>query len=326
MSTISSLSQFLLKHLSDHPEQKELIMLVNDLSEIGKTISRQTNKAGLVGILGSAGSINIQNEEVQKLDVFSNELCKNILKDSEHIASMASEEEDSVADLSEHGSKAKYIIAFDPLDGSSNIDVNVSIGTIFSVHKKLEEFDRTDESQFFQKGHSQVLAGYILYGSSTVLVFSFGNGVHEFTLDPDTTDFYLSNERITMPDSCPYYSLNEGNSKYMTNKDRLFVQDLKESKGCGSRYIGSLVADIHRTLIKGGVFMYPALDNKGTGEYKGKLRLNFELKTMAFLIEQAGGMAIDGEKNILDIVPKHLHERTPFIAGNKKIIEDYLNK
>ena len=169
-----------------------------------------------------------------------------------------------------------------------------------------------------------MLAGYILYGSSTVLVFTFGDGVHEFTLDPDTKDFYLSNERITIPDKCPYYSINEKNMRYMTEKDRNFVESLKTEKGCGGRYIGSLVADIHRTLIKGGVFLYSAIDKKGEGEYKGKLRLNYELKPMAFLIEQAGGLAIDGERNILDITPTKLHERTPIIAGNKNIIEDYL--
>ncbi len=323
MTSPQSLSQFLLTHLADHAESKELVMIMSDLAQIGKTISRQTNKAGLVGILGAAGTTNIQEEEVQKFDVFANDLCKETLKYSEHVAALASEEEDTVVDMSEHGSNASYVIAFDPLDGSTNIDVNVSIGTIFSVYKKREDVERTDEAQFFQKGKNQVLAGYILYGSSTVLVFSFGDGVHEFTLDPDTKDFYLSNERITIPDASPYYSLNEKNMQYMSEKDQKFVESLK--KKSGGRYIGSLVADVHRTLLKGGVFLYPATDKKGTGEFKGKLRLNYELNVMAFLIEQAGGLAIDGKQSILEIEPTSLHQRVPFIAGTKKTIEEYLN-
>jgi fructose-1,6-bisphosphatase I len=324
MFDVPNLSQYLLSHLSQHPEQKELTMMLNDLASIGKRISLETNRAGLVGILGATGNTNVQDEEVQKLDIFANDLCKEVLKNSEHVALMASEEDESVVDMAEHGSEAKYIIAFDPLDGSSNTDVNVSIGTIFSVFKRRTDVDRLSEEQFFQPGSAQVLAGYILYGSSTVMVFSFGDGVHEFTLDPDTKDFYLSNERITIPETCTYYSVNEKNVQFMSDRDVQFVSNIK--KKAGGRYIGSLVADIHRNLIKGGVFMYPLVDKKGDGNYKGKLRLNFELKPMAFLVEQAGGLATNGEEDILSVRGESLHQREAFVAGNKETINNYLEQ
>jgi fructose-1,6-bisphosphatase I len=321
-----SLSQFLLEKLSSYPESKELLMIINDLAGIGKMISKQTNRAGLVNILGAAGHVNIQQEEAQKLDVYANNLCKEVLKDNIYIAALASEEEDNAVDMETAGCKGKYVVAFDPLDGSSNIDVNVSIGTIFSVHKRINELNCEDSAQFLQSGKKQVLAGYILYSSSTMLVFSFGDGVFEFTLDPDTNEFCLSDDKIIMTEKCPYYSVNEGNARFMKEKDQKFVEKLKNEYGCGSRYIGSLVADIHRTLKKGGVFMYPAVDSKGAGEYKGKLRLNYELKPLAFLVEQAGGMAIDGSNNILDIEPSELHQRLPFIAGNKKQVLEYFKE
>ncbi|PIT86907.1 MAG: fructose-bisphosphatase class I [Candidatus Magasanikbacteria bacterium CG10_big_fil_rev_8_21_14_0_10_43_6] len=240
---------------------------------------------------------------------------------------MASEEEESVVDMAEDGSDAQYIIAFDPLDGSSNIDVNVSIGTIFSVHKRLPNVDRLDERQFFQAGHEQVLAGYILYGSSTVLVFSLGDGVHEFTLDPNIGEFFLSNEKITIPESCTYYSVNEGNVSYFEKSDAAFIEYLKHDVGASGRYIGSLVADFHRNLIKGGVFLYPRIDTKGDGVFTGKLRLNYELKPMAFLLEQAGGLAVDGAgMPILDIVPTELHERRGVVMGSRQVVETYVSK
>lgn len=319
-----TLTQYLLQQLSHHPEQKDLVLIMSDLATIGKYISRETNKAGLVGILGIDGSVNIQGEQVQKLDALANDLCKTYLKQTGHFAALASEEEESVVDMQEYGRDAKYIIAFDPLDGSSNIDVNVSIGTIFSVHHKRDDVERTDPKQFCQKGSDQVLAGYILYGTSTVLVFSFGDGVHEFTLDQSLGEFLLSNERMMVPNKCEIYSVNEGNTPYMKDKDKKFIDSLKFEKKCGSRYIGSLVADFHRNLIKGGIFLYPVVDKEGTGAYKGKLRLNYEAKPMAFLLAQAGGLAIDGEKNILDVEPSELHQRIALIMGNKDVIEGYL--
>lgn len=332
-----TLTQHLLSSLVAHPDRAQLALIMNDLATIGKFISRETNRAGLVDILGAAGYINVQNEEVKKLDVFSNDLCKNYLRETGHFAALASEEEDNVVHMSTRqeaggsafggegkGKDAEYIIAFDPLDGSSNIDVNVSIGTIFSVHKRRLEFPVEAPEQFFQSGREQVLAGYILYGSSTVLVFSFGDGVYEFTLDQGLGEFLLSRERIRIPEKCEIYSVNEANTPQTTSKDQKFVEYLKTETKCRTRYIGSLVADAHRNMIKGGVFMYPGVDKDGSGNYKGHLRLNFEAKPMAFLYEQAGGLAVDGTQNILDVVPTALHQRIPLVMGNMDVIKTYL--
>lgn len=316
----STLPHYLLARLADHPKQTDLAMILHDLATIGKIISRETNRAGLVDIFGAAGGANVHAEEQQKLDVFANELCKNYLRRSNNFCALASEEEAGVVPVG----NGNYVIAFDPLDGSSNIDVNVSIGTIFSVHERLPGLDASDPKHFLQTGRSQVLAGYILYGASTVLVFSFGDGVHEFTLDQSLGEFLLSRERITVPEKCTYYSVNEGNAPYFKEKDKKFIDYLKFEKKCGTRYIGSLVADFHRNLVKGGVYLYPAVDKKGTGHYEGKLRLHFEAKPMAFLVEQAGGMATDGTQNILDITSEDVHHRVPLLVGNKEVVEEYL--
>lgn len=323
ISNTPTLQQFLLQHLSDHADQKDLVMIMSDLATIGKFISHEVNRAGVTNILGAAGSTNVQDEEVQKLDVFANETCKQYLKQTGHFAALASEEEEHPVDMGEYGVDAKYVVAFDPLDGSSNIDVNVSVGTIFSVHARLQEMDRVAEEQFLQKGSAQVLAGYVLYGSSTVLVFSFGDGVHEFTLDPNVGEFLLSNEQMRVPQVCNIYSVNEGKAALFRQKDRDYIQQLKDS-GVGSRYIGSLVADFHRNLIKGGIFMYPEL-GAADGTYKGKLRLNYELKPMAFLLKQAGGLAIDGTSDILEVKPTSLHARSGVIMGNAEVVLKYNN-
>ncbi|MBI2483963.1 class 1 fructose-bisphosphatase [Candidatus Uhrbacteria bacterium] len=323
MALIPTLTQYLLEHLAKHPQQRDLALIMSDLSAIGKYISRETNRAGIAGVRGAADAINVQGEQVQKLDVFANELCKDYLRRTGHFCALASEEEDTVVDMEGYGSSARYMIAFDPLDGSSNIDANVSIGTIFSVHHKRDDIAAVAEEQFFQNGHDQVLAGYLLYGSSTVLVFSFGDGVHEFTLDQGLGEFLLSNERIRIPEACPYYSTNEGNTPFISQKDRQFIEYVKMEKKMTTRYIGSLVADFHRNLVKGGIFLYPGLDKDGTGIYKGKLRLNYEAKPLAFLAEQAGGGATDGARDILDIVPDKLHQRTALIIGNKDMVEEY---
>lgn len=325
MSHPQTLTQYLITHLASHPDQKDLVLIMSDLAAIGKQISHQTNHAGLVGIRGRAGFGNASGDDVQKLDVYANELCKDYLRATGHFALLASEEEETIVDMTGFGKGAKYIIAFDPLDGSSNIDVNAGIGTIFSVFCVRTDCDRASEQQFFQKGRDQVIAGYLLYGSSTVLVFSFGDGVHEFTLDQGLGEFILSNERIQIPDRCDLYSVNEGNAPYMSQKDHGFIEYLKFEKKCTTRYVGSLVADIHRTLLKGGIFLYPGIDKKGTGIYEGKLRLNYELKPLAFLLEQAGGSAVDGIQSILDIEPISLHQRSAFIAGAKIIIDEYVN-
>jgi len=320
---LATLTQFLLHHLADHPDQEDLTMILADLATIGKTISKETNRAGIAGVRGEHdGGSNIQGEVVQKLDVFANELCKRVLTDSDRISAMASEEEDTIVELGEDGESARYVIAFDPLDGSSNIDVNVSIGTIFSLHERIVDIPRNDERQFFQMGKNQVLAGYFLYGSSTVFVFSVGNGVHEFTLEPDTGEFFLSNEHITVPDVCVYYSVNEAYAPYVSSKDNAYLAKVKSEFPVTARHIGSLVADFHRNLLKGGVHMSFLRDN-GDGEWKAKLRLNYELKPLAYLLAQAGGQATDGKQDILDIVPTTLHQRCPVIMGNSAPVELY---
>ena len=322
MLQTKTLTQFLITHLVDKPDHTTLSLLLSDLATIGKVISQKTNSAGIAKILGSAGKTNVQDEDVQKLDMLANDLCKEYLMQTGRVAALASEEEDTVVAMGDSGNLAEYIIAFDPLDGSSNIDVNVSIGTIFSVYKRIPELDRMDEKQFLQKGKEQVLAGYVLYGSSTVLVFSFGDGVHECTFDQGVGEFLLSNERISLPNTPAYYSVNECNVNCVHEYDKKRMMWLRDESGLRSRYIGSLVADFHRNMIKGGVFMYPEIYKKKEDVYVGKLRLNYELNPMAFLIEQVGGMATDGKGNrILDIEPKALHQRSGFIVGNTHIVE-----
>lgn len=316
-----TLDQYLLEALKDHPERLELVMVMSNIATIGKLISAQTNRAGLTDIRGLAGTMNVQEETQAKLDIFANDLCKNYLASTGLFAAMASEEEEAVVDL--ESPNARYVIAFDPLDGSSNIDVNVSIGTIFSVLAKRDDVPAGDERQFLQPGKDQVLAGYILYGSSTLLMFSWGDGVHEFTLDMDLGEFLLSNEHVRMPADLPYYSVNEGYSEAMSPGDQAFVTAMKRQIG-RLRWIGSFVADFHRTLLKGGVFFYPKVDTKLQGNYKAKLRLNYEAKPIAYLAAQAGGAAwAEAKQDILDIVPTDLHQRVPVIIGNPDFIQTY---
>ncbi len=319
MTVPKTLQQYLLGQLKDHPERYELVMMMADIATIGKLISARTNRAGLTDIIGSAGSTNVQDETQAKLDIYTNDLCKEYLSQTGLFAALASEEEETVVDL--HNPEANYVIAFDPLDGSSNIDVNVGIGTIFSVHKKLAGVEAGDEKQFFQPGRDQVLAGYILYGSSTMLVFSWGDGVHAFTLDVDLGEFLLSQERLQIPADCPYYSFNEAYADYVSDEDKALLAKIRRQAG-KQRWIGSLVADFHRNMIKGGVLIYPAVDTSGRQDFKPKLRLNYEAKPMAFLAEQAGGAAVSPNSDILDIVPRQLHERVALAIGNKQIVKE----
>lgn len=318
--TYTTLSHYLLEQLADHPKQKEIITILSDLATIGKIISRETSRAGLANIFGAAGGINAHAEEQQKLDVFANELCKNFLRRSGSFCALASEEEVGVVPVGD----GRFVVAFDPLDGSSNIEVNGLIGTIFSVYERLPELAADDPRHFFQTGRKQVLAGYLLYGPSTVLVFSFGDGVHEFTLDPHVGEFLLSRESMRFPEVTTMYSFNETNLPFTRPKERAFIDYMRGEKQYGGRYFAALVADFHRNLLKGGVFLYPVLDKKGTGTYVGKLRLQFEAKPMAFLAEQAGGLAVDGNKNILDIISTDIHQCVGLIIGEKNIIERYL--
>jgi fructose-1,6-bisphosphatase I len=346
------------RHIMDlqrmHPEATgDLSGLLNELIVAAKTISAEVNMAGLADVLGMSGKTNIQGEEVQKLDEFANNTIKRRMARCGYICVMTSEEEEGIISV-EKGYEGKYTLAFDPLDGSSNIDVNVSIGTIFSIHRSISDSERhplgrrsTDagenlqngqglpgsEKDILQIGRDQVAAGYIIYGSSTMLVFTTGEGVHGFTLDPSVGEFYLSHPDIKIPAKSKYFSVNEGNYTYWDENMRRYIDYLKEQDNASgrpysSRYIGSLVADFHRNLISGGIFLYPR-DNKDPAKPSGKLRLLYEAAPLAYIIEQAGGRAITGDgRDIMEIEPEELHQRVPLIIGCRYDIdeaEDFLN-
>ena len=303
----------------------DLSGLLTELIVAGKIISAEANMAGLADVIGVSGKTNIQGEEVQKLDEFANNTIKRRMARSGYICVMASEEDDDIIPAQE-GYEGKYTLAFDPLDGSSNIDVNVSIGTIFSIHRRKSQGKQGTLQDVLQPGNSLIAAGYIIYGSSTMLVYSTGEGVHGFTLDPSVGEFFLSHENIRIPEKSKYFSVNEGNYHYWTPEMRDYVNYLKEIDGdsgrpYSSRYIGSLVADFHRNLIAGGIFLYPS-DCRNPEKPKGKLRLLYEASPLAYLVEQAGGRAItDKGERILDVQPKELHERVSLIIGSRKEVD-----
>ncbi len=297
----------------------EFSQLMMDLALAGKIISREVNKAGLVEILGTTGATNIQGEVVQKLDEFANNILIDSLDHSGRVCIMASEEDSNPIEIPPNYPCGNYTIAFDPLDGSSNIDANVPVGTIFSIHRKISKGVAGDENDLLQVGRKQVAAGYIIYGSSTMMVYTTGNGVHGFTLDPSVGEFLLSHPNIKTPRRGRIYSANESNYHYWSEGIRRYIDHLKETdKASGrpynSRYIGSLVADFHRNLLAGGVFLYPA-DLKDPKKPTGKLRLLYEAAPLAFVVEQAGGYASDGKRCILDIEPMSLHQRVPLFIG-----------
>lgn len=299
-----------------------LTQVLYDINLAAKVIRKEVITAGLHGMTGAVGTTNIQGEEVQKLDVFANDCLKDILTAHGRIAVMASEEEDGVVTCDNES--ASYAVLFDPLDGSSNIDVNVSVGTIFSVFKTISPNSSSAED-CLQKGTEQVAAGYIIYGSSVVMVYTAGNGVHGFTYDPSIGDFLLSHPDIKIPDNDKYYSMNEGNTVDLHNGTKSFLDYAKaltdeREKAISARYVGSMVADFHRNLLKGGIFIYPGTKKTPNG----KLRLMYEANPMAFICEQAGGLASDGTQRILDIVPTELHQRTPLYIGSKTLVEKAL--
>ncbi|GJM43606.1 MAG: fructose-1,6-bisphosphatase class 1 [Gemmatimonadota bacterium] len=311
-------------------EQRQFPEATGEFSEIltqiilaAKVVSREVNRAGIAGILGAVGETNVQGEQVQKLDVFANRHFLDALSDNCHVSVIASEENEELIHT-DHDNKhrpGKYAVAIDPLDGSSNIDVNVSIGTIFSIHRRITDGQDGGADDVLQEGTRQLAAGYVLYGSSTMLVFSVGRGVHGFTLDPSVGEFLLSHPNIQMPKQGSIYSINEGNFPYWAPEVREWVVSLKGAhnpagKPNSLRYIGSLVADFHRTLFKGGIFAYP-LDYKDPKNPRGKLRMLYEAAPIAMIAENAGGLAIDGQRRILDIKPKSLHERTPLFVGSE---------
>lgn len=309
-----------------HPEATgDLTGLLNELIVAGKIISAEVNMAGLADILGQSGKTNIQGEAVQKLDEFANLTMKRRMEQCGYICVMASEEDDEIIPVLE-GYEGKYTVAFDPLDGSSNIDVNVSIGTIFSIHHRMSQWKQGTREDLLQKGSKQVAAGYIIYGSSTMMVYTSGDGVHGFTLDPSVGEFFLSHPDIKIPARARFYSVNEAYTRYWHDATRNYIDHLKELDQSGERsyslrYIGSLVADFHRNLITGGVFLY-ARDKKSTDKPEGKLRLLYEAAPLAMVVEQAGGRAItDDGRNILDIEPTDLHQRVPLIIGSREEVD-----
>ena len=299
--------------------------LLSGITLATKMVEAKIRTAGLSDVLGALGQTNVQGEQQQKLDVYANQALLHCLGLRDSVAALVSEEDEEPVTFNRSVETGKYIIVFDPLDGSSNIDVNVNVGTIFSVLRRLPT-DHSDDLQasILQHGYTQVAAGYVVYGPSTVLVYTTGHGVHGFTLDPTIGAFVLTNEHMKMPEQGNYYSVNEANAATWPDDYRAYVGKLRSGalgRQYSSRYIGSLVADFHRTLLKGGIFLYPPTkDQPG-----GKLRLLYEANPLAFIAEQAGGMASNGHKRILDIKPDGIHQRTPFIVGSKREIEALLD-
>ena len=297
--------------------------ILYEIALAAKMIHREVNKAGLVDILGATGTTNVHGEVVKKLDAYAHDVIFKALDHGGHLCCMASEESEDVLMIPEQFPTGKYALLYDPLDGSSNIDANVSIGTIFSLHRKVSDVERGDVCDCVQAGRKQIAAGYVVYGSSTMLVYSTGSGVHGFTLDPSIGEFLLSHPNIRIPKPPQrIYSVNEGNYTAWSPGQRKLVDHLKGVDGrvgkpFSSRYIGSLVADVHRTLLYGGIFMYPA-DSRNPA---GKLRMLYEAAPLAFICEQAGGRAIDGETDILDVEPTQLHQRTPLYIGSSEYVD-----
>lgn len=301
--------------------------LLNELIVAAKVISREVNKAGLVDILGYTGEMNVQQEMVQKLDIFANRVIIERMQHIGQLCCMGSEEVAELIDIPAKYPKGNYILLFDPLDGSSNIDVNVSIGTIFGIYKKQSDETNVDFllSDALQPGIKQVAAGYFIYGSSTIMVYTTGNGVHGFTLHPSVGEFLLSHENIRIPDKGKIFSVNDGNYQYWDENTQALVDYFKaKDKVTGrpytARYVGSLVADFHRNLLKGGIFMYPA-DFKDLKKPNGKLRLMVEANPLSMVVKEAGGLASDGHRPILEILPTDLHQRVPLFIGSKKDVE-----
>jgi len=300
----------------------ELSRLINSIRLAAKVVNHEVNKAGLVDIIGETGKTNVQDEKQQKLDVYANNKFRDTLINRNIICGLASEEDESFISVNSNdkNNQNSYIVLIDPLDGSSNIDVNVSVGTIFSVYRRISEIGSSVSiDDFLQKGRNQVAAGYIIYGTSTMLVYTTGDGVNGFTLNPAIGSFYHSHADLKFPKKGSIYSVNEGNYLQFPDYVKKYLKFCKmeeDNRPYTSRYIGSLVSDFHRNLIRGGIFMYPNTSKNP----KGKLRLLYECNPISFICEQAGGIAIDGEENILDIQPEALHQRVPFYCGSEKMI------
>jgi fructose-1,6-bisphosphatase I len=321
-----TIERFILDQQHSHPDATgALTNLLYDMALSAKIIASKTTRAGLAEVLGSAGEENVQGEEVQKLDVFAQRTIYRLNDHTGRLAVMASEEEENIIPIPPQFAAGKYVLVYDPLDGSSNIDVNVSVGTIFGIYRRKTADGPGALEDCLQAGRDLVAAGYILYGSSTMMVYATaGGGVHGFTLDPAIGEFLLSHPNIRYPARPKYYSVNQGYQPYWSAGIQAYTEwlqnDTPEKKGLSLRYIGSLVADFHRNLLMGGVFYYPA-DSKDPKKPGGKLRLLYEAAPLAFLAEQAGGYASDGERAILDIQPSKLHQRVPLFIGNRLLVE-----
>jgi len=326
---VITLSQFIADKQEKFPESKgDLSKIFRDIKLASKIVNRDVRKAGLVDILGTHGSTNIQGEEVKKLDVLANDEFIASLTAGKDCCAVISEEEDFIRQVNYD---AKYIVAIDPLDGSSNIDVNAAIGTIFSIFRRISPIGGpVSEKDCLQKGVNQVAAGYVIYGSSTMIVYTTGQGVNGFTLDGSIGDYCLSHPNIKMPEDGKIYSINEGNYSKFPEGVKEYIEycktpDKDTNRPYSARYIGSMVADFHRNLLKGGIFIYPPTGSAP----KGKLRLMYECNPMAFILEQAGGKAIQGDKRIMDVEPTELHQRVPVYMGSKNMVnelEKFINK
>ncbi len=324
MTKVITLGQFIIERQADFPYAKgELSRLLRDIGIASKIVNREVNKAGLVDILGETGSVNIQGERVKKLDVYANEQFISALKSGGECCMIASEENEELIFIdSEISSEAKYIVAIDPLDGSSNIDVNVSVGTIFSIYRRRSMDVPVSAEDVLQRGLRQVAAGYVIYGSSTMLVYTTGCGTNGFTLDPSIGEFCLSHPDLKMPQTGTIYSVNEGYYVHFPEGVKKYikycqVEDPSTQRPYTSRYVGSAVADIHRSLIKGGIFIYPSSSHVP----QGKLRLLYEANPLSFVAEQAGGRASDGYRRILEIKTTAIHQRTPVFIGSAEMVK-----
>ena len=309
----------------------ELSRLINSIRLAAKVVNHEVNKAGLVDIIGAAGDTNIQGEDQQKLDVYANEKFIQTLTKRNIVCGIASEEEDDFISINsqDENNQNKYIVLIDPLDGSSNIDVNVSVGTIFSIYRRVTPVGTpVTIEDFLQKGSEQVAAGYVVYGTSTMLVYTTGDGVNGFTLNPAIGSFYLSHPNMQFPEDGTIYSVNEGNYIHFPQGIKNYIKYCQQEEGdrpYTSRYIGSLVSDFHRNMIKGGIYLYP----QSSKNPNGKLRLLYECNPMAFLAEQANGKSSDGYTRTMDVVPTELHQRVPFICGSKNMVnelEEFMKK
>ncbi|SMF04669.1 D-fructose 1,6-bisphosphatase [Alteromonadaceae bacterium Bs31] len=325
MKDLVTLGEFVIQKQHEYPGATgELSQIFGAIRLASKLVHREINKAGIADIVGSAGNENVQGEDQQKLDVYANEKFKSALAARGLVCGLASEEDDDFVEFDQPMNKgSKYVVLIDPVDGSSNIDVNVSVGTIFSIYRRVSPANGpVILEDFLQPGTAQVAAGYIIFGSSTMLVYTTGNGVNGFTFDPSIGVFYLSHQNLTFPKKGRIYSVNEGNYVHFPAGVKKFIKYCQErddasDRPYSSRYIGSLVADFHRNLLKGGIFMYPSF----AGHPKGKLRLLYECNPIAFITEQAGGIASDGKGRILEIQPSELHERTPLFVGSSELVK-----